>query len=229
MKKIKSILKFILKLFLILVSFIAIWILAALLLPKIKINQNFSACHDDCVTMYLRSNGMHTDIVFPVINNEKDWRAAFPIAAFEGVDSTFNYIAIGWGDKGFYLETPTWADLKVSTALKAMVGVSGTAMHITYLKNAPVEGEYGRQLKISKEQYYLLLNYIDDAFKKDDNGNVLLIKHPDYDINDNYYEAKGSYSVFRTCNVWTSQCLKSAGIQNGYWTPSAASVMQNLP
>jgi len=30
-----------------------------------------------------------------------------------------DWLAFGWGDKGFYLNTPTWADLKFSTAVKA--------------------------------------------------------------------------------------------------------------
>ncbi len=229
--KIKKISFLVLKIFLGFVGFLLLWVIAAFLLPKIKINQDFKSCSQaDCITMYVRSNGMHTDVVFPVQSIERDWTNLFPIDLYEGVDNSFNYLAIGWGDKGFYLDTPTWADLKVSTALKATVGASGSAMHIVYLPSPPSTADgYGKQLKISREQYRKMLGYIDDAFVKDNSGNIILIKHPDYDINDNYYEAKGSYSLFKTCNVWTSKCLKTGGIQNGFWTPAAAGVISSLP
>ncbi len=229
--KIKKVLFWILKLILGIVVFLLLWIIAAFIFPRIKINKDFVSCQgNDCVTMYVRSNGMHTDVVFPVQDKERDWRNLFPIDQYEGVDSSFTYIAIGWGDKGFYLDTPTWADLKVSTALKATVGASGSAMHIVYLPSPPsTVGEYGKQLHISREQYRKMLDYIDAAFVKNGQGQVILIPHPDYDINDHYYEAKGSYSIFKTCNVWTSKCLKTGGITNGIWAPTAASVMLGLP
>ena len=44
----------------------------------------------------------------------------------------FLQISIGWGDKGFYLDTPTWAELKLSTALIAGFGLGNAALHITY-------------------------------------------------------------------------------------------------
>ncbi len=229
--KIKKVSLLILKIFLGFIGFLVLWFIAALLLPKIKLNKDFQACNQgDCITIYVRSNGMHTDVVFPVQSIERDWTTLFPIDLYEGVDQTFNYLAIGWGDKGFYLDTPTWADLKVSTALKATIGVSGSAMHIVYLPGPPstIDG-YGKQLTISREQYCKMLSYIDNAFVKDNGGNIILIKHPDYDTNDNYYEAKGSYSLFKTCNVWTSKCLKTGGIQNGIWTPAAAGVISSLP
>ncbi len=220
-----------LKIILGVVIFLILWICAVFLLPQIKVNKNFTTCNnDDCITVYIRSNGMHSDFVFPVKTKERDWLAWFPREIYEGVDSTYNFVSIGWGDKGFYLDTPTWADLKVSTALKATIGVSGSAMHIIYFQNPPVnDGEKGRLLKISSKQYQKILHYIDNSFLLDDNGKIILIKHPDFDINDNYYEAKGSYSLFKTCNVWTGKCLKQAGIQIGIWTPTAASVMSSIP
>ncbi len=212
---------------------ILFWLLSSIYLPEIKVNENFVSCiggSSQCLTVYLRSNGMHTEVVFPVVCFGEDWRKRFPIAQFEGVDSTFTQVAIGWGDKGFYLETPTWDELKVSTALKATVGASGSAMHVTYLQSPPsTKDEYGKELHISKEQYMKMYRYIDQAFKKDEQGKDVQIPHPDYDIHDNYYEARGSYNLFKTCNVWTSNCLKTAGIQNGLWTPTAKGVMKSLP
>ena len=55
------------------------------------------------------------------------------------------FVGLGWGDKGFYLETPTWADLKTSTALKAVSGYNTTAMHVTFYKEMQ---EKGSKIKI---------------------------------------------------------------------------------
>jgi len=34
-----------------------------------------------------------------------------------------------------------------------------------------------------------------------------------------FFEAAGTYSLFNTCNNWTSQALKQAGIGTHLWTP----------
>ncbi len=210
-------------------ALILLWGCAAFLLPEIPVNKNFRACSDqDCLTIYLRSNGMHTDIVFPVETEIFTWNSIFPYTTFHGVDTTFQYVAVGWGSKEFYLNTPTWDDVKISSALKAASGMDGTAIHVSYLKRPPsITDGYGQSIQISGEQYQIMLNYIDAALQKDQQDQPILITNPGYDEYDNYYEAKGRYSVFKTCNVWTSDCLKKAGIRNGFWTPLAASVIES--
>lgn len=63
----------------------------------------------------------------------------------KGKNTDFNYIAFGWGDKGFYLDTPTWADLKFSTAFKAAFWMGQSAMHTTYYREVK-EGEDCKRL-----------------------------------------------------------------------------------
>lgn len=46
--------------------------------------------------------------------------------------SDYVYLSVGWGDKGFYLDTPTWAEPETFTAFKAVFLVSESAMHCTY-------------------------------------------------------------------------------------------------
>jgi hypothetical protein len=64
--------------------------------------------------VYALSNGVHTDLVFKVDQLDATFRNQ--LAAPLGIKP---YVAIGWGDKGFYLHTPSWAELKLSTALRA--------------------------------------------------------------------------------------------------------------
>lgn len=79
-----------------------------------------------------------------------------------------NFIAFGWGDKGFYLDTPEWSDLKASTALKAAFGVSSSAIHTTFFKQLK-EGEDCKRILISKENYQKLVAYISDSFSNPKN------------------------------------------------------------
>ena len=112
----------------------------------------------------------------------KDWRNHFIPSTFEKVDSTFEYVSVGWGDKGFYLETPTWDDLKFSTAFKAAFFMSSTAMHVTYKKQTPVECATCKKLILTEEQYKKLIIYIYSSFQKKNESLILIHKKPSLDL-----------------------------------------------
>jgi uncharacterized protein (TIGR02117 family) len=88
----------------------------------------------EAITAYIMSNGVHTDIVVPVRSAEKDWTTDVPYANTTGKDSSYQWLALGWGDKGFYLETPTWGDLTFRVAFKAAFSLGGSAVHATFLR-----------------------------------------------------------------------------------------------
>lgn len=126
---------------------------------------------------------------------------------------------MGWGDKGFYLETPTWADLKVSTAVRAAFGLSTTALHTTYYKTM-LESQDCRKIVISKKHYLQLVKYINSSFDMEQDGSPTLVQSDvRYGLSDAFYEAKGSYSLFTTCNTWANSALKSCGQKACVWTP----------
>jgi uncharacterized protein (TIGR02117 family) len=163
------------------------------------------------------TNGVHTDIVMPTKNDQIDWNKQIKFTNTKAADSTYQYLAIGWGDKGFYLETPEWSDLKASVALKAASGLSTTAIHTTYYKNLR-ESDNCKKIMISKEQYNRLIKYIHNSFQKDASGNFLVIKtEANYGKTDAFYEANGSYSLFHTCNTWANSGLKTSGQKCCLW------------
>ena len=92
------------------------------LLSFIPVSANQFAIDEPKVDIFILSNGVHTDIVVPVKNDTFDWSKQIKFEHTKAKDSTAKYVAMGWGDRGFYLETPTWADLKASNALKAATG-----------------------------------------------------------------------------------------------------------
>ncbi|WP_198305585.1 TIGR02117 family protein [Arcobacter vandammei] len=166
--------------------------------------------------MYLKSNGVHTDIILPLDNNIIYWAKLFPFENTLSKSKDFNYISIGWGDKGFYLDTPTWSELKVSTALVAGLGIGSTAFHITYYKDIE-EDDLTIKVPISKEQYASIVSTVKKNLQYE-NGNAINIKtKAQYGENDAFYEATGSYSIFHTCNTWTNNTLKEAELPSSKW------------
>lgn len=73
--------------------------------------------------IHLLSNNVHTDIVCSVKSNLIDLMAVFPSTNIISRDNTYQWVGIGWGDKGFYLNTPEWKDLTEKTALVAALGI----------------------------------------------------------------------------------------------------------
>lgn len=176
------------------------------------------------MAIYLQTNGVHTDLVLPVKNEIYDWSKQIDMRSTKSQDTTAQFIAIGWGDKGFYLETPTWADLKASTALKAAFGLSSTAMHCTFYKHI-TENKSRKKIEISFEQYKQLIAFINRSFKWQHNKTVLVNTSVRYDEYDTFYEAVGTYSLFKTCNTWTNQALKAAGLKACYWAAFEQRIM----
>lgn len=218
----KKALKITLKIFLVLFGFIILYLIAVFSLSKITVNQEPNTKPE--VEIYILTNGVHTDIVMPTKNDQIDWSQQVKFENTKVADSTYKYIAMGWGDKGFYLETPEWSDLKASVALKAASGLSNTAIHATYYKNLK-EGDDCKKMMISKEQYNRLIQYISESFKKDASGNFLNIKtNAIYGKTDAFYEANGSYSLFHTCNTWANNGLKASGQKCCFWTATDSGI-----
>lgn len=222
----KKILIILLKIILILLGLIAIYFLCALILSRITVNSDHKD-PEEGILMFILSNGIHTDIVVPAKTEYKDWTLTFPKDSFNVKDDLHTFIGFGWGDKGFYLYTPEWSDLTASTALKAVSGLGGTAMHVTYLKERYKESDNCEIFILSKEQYEKLILYIENKFSKKENA-IIKIDHRGYGNFDLFFEAKGNYNLFQTCNTWTNNGLKEIGLKTGLWTPFSRGLMRSL-
>jgi uncharacterized protein (TIGR02117 family) len=211
---------------LVLLMLIGTWFLCAWVLPKIKVNSDKSR-PENGIEIYVKSNGVHTDIVLPAKNLVVDWKNLFRTETFEDVAEDAEYLSFGWGDKGFYLDTPTWDDLKFSTAFKAAFWLGESAMHLTYCKNAPPISERCKKIILNEEEYLKLSEYIKSSFQLKDNA-IVLIQHPGYGSDDNFYEGKGTYNFMKTCNEWTGDALDYCGVEIGLWTPTQGGIIDEL-
>lgn len=202
--------------FLGIITFLLLYLISVYLISKITVNSDIVQVDEkDAIPVYILSNGVHTDIVVPIANEVKDWRKEIQFSQTQSNDTLAAFVAFGWGDKGFYLHTPQWSDLKASTALKAIFGVSSSAMHTTFFRQLR-EGENCKRILVSKENYQKLVAYISESFSNP--------VHPEwiqgysYGKKDAFYEAKGSYSLFYTCNTWANCALKAANQKASLWT-----------
>jgi uncharacterized protein (TIGR02117 family) len=198
------------------VIFIAVYLLSVFGLSHITVNSEPKKSDD--VAIYINSNGVHTDIVVPLKNEVKDWTKDILYSHTKSKDSIANFVAFGWGDKGFYLDTPEWSDLKASTAFKAAFYLGTSAMHTRFYKNMK-EDEECVKIMISKQDYTDLVHYITESFQMDEGKKILWIKDRSYGQYDAFYEGNGKYSLFYTCNTWANNALKAAHQKAALWTP----------
>lgn len=208
------------------IGIILVYILCGLLIPYIETPEKKVSQIKD-IEIYILTNGVHTDLVVPIKSAEIDWSKEITFENTLSKRTDFRFVGIGWGDKGFYLDTPTWAELKVSTAFKAAFWLSQSAMHCTFYDKM-TENENCKKIMITKEQYSDLIKFIKDKFDRDETGKPILIKTDAvYGKNDTFYDAKGSYSFLYTCNTWTNDGLKAAGQKAAWWTPSDKGIFQH--
>ena len=187
----------------------------------IEVNGSNVSDSKDVVSIYLSTNGVHTDFIVPIVSKHADWQNLLGLNSVKG-----EWVAIGWGDRGFYLNTPEWKDLKFKTAFEAVSGLGSTALHITQMERVN-ENEDCVLVQMNSSDYQLLIAYINNYFVLDDKEKGILIKSSGYGLNDYFYEAKGSYSAFYTCNTWVNQGLKSANQKAAFWTLTDTGILRH--
>lgn len=197
------------------------------LLPMIGVNTDYyEPATGELV--YVRSNGVHTDIILPLRSTAKDWSAELPFTNTVSDDSAFTHVAFGWGDKGFYLETKEWADLKASTALKAAFGLSGSAMHVTFCRTPQVD-ERCRSVRVGATILQRITVKVAEGFARTDQGIPQWIADRHYEQKDAFYEGTGRYGLFFTCNTWANSVLEHGGLPAAFWTATAGGILQQYP
>jgi len=206
---------FLLKSLAVLVGLALVYALCGYLIPFIEVSAK-KTDEPKVIEAFILTNGVHTDLVVPIKNEVMDWGKELPFDNTISKRYDFSYISIGWGDKGFYLDTPTWAELKVSTALIAGLGIGTTALHIIYYKDIQ-EDDLTIKVAISKEQYASIVSTVKKNLQYENGKSINIKTNAQYNENDAFYEAIGSYSIFHTCNTWTNNTLREAMLPSLKW------------
>ena len=179
------------------------------------------------IRILIETNGTHTGFVLPLVTEHKDWRETFPEVPHYTDRSEVTHIAMGWGEKEVFLNTPTWGDLRLTTALRIAV-VGGPSVIRLHPLVRPAPGAWHRPLRLRPAEYARLVTAI-EATLPSPGPDGLRQTLSSFDPEAIHYPAKGRYTLVRGCNQWVSDALAEAGVKVGWWTPLASGVTRWFP
>jgi len=194
------------------------YLLMAIILSIVSTHPKTLDCSKD-KEIYVATNGVHLEVII----QKKDLDTTQVQALQIGPQT--NFVSFGWGDRAFYINTPDWGDLKLTTAINALFLNSKSTIHVT---NYSQKKEDWVSVPVCEEQITLLTAYIDNEFATNDENELLEIKASGYTVNDTFYEANGSYNCIQTCNTWVNVGLKRAHIKTSIWSPFDKGVLYQL-
>jgi uncharacterized protein (TIGR02117 family) len=175
------------------------------------------------IEIMVETNGVHTQIVMPLVTPEKDWRPDFPAADLPTPNRPYTHVSVSWGERAVFLDTPTWSDLSPLTAVQALAGGDGLLHVAHYVRPAPDDD--ARVLRLRPAEYRRLVR----AVEREVLPTSARATYPGYARYDVFYDAPGTYHLGNTCNQWTSDTLAEAGVRIGRWSPFAGGVMKWVP
>ncbi|HUE79729.1 MAG TPA: TIGR02117 family protein [Sphingomicrobium sp.] len=192
----------------------ALYLAAALLGSLIPVNRGWEE-PDQGITIYLADNGIHADIIMPVVAQGLDWDPLVPKRHFAAAPPNARWVAFGSGEERVYLETPRWRDIEPKTIWSALTG-GKRVMHVEWVRDP---GYAAREIRLRPHEYRRLWASIRADFALGPEGRPRLIDAPGYGCCDAFYWATGKASAIRTCNSWAANRLRLAGVKTSLWPP----------
>jgi len=192
----------------------ALYLLAALIGSLVPTNRGWREAERG-TTIYIADNGVHADIIMPVVAQGLDWRPFVAKQHFAAADPNARWIAFGSGEERVYLETPTWWDITPRTVWSGLTG-GKRVMHVEYVSDPSYAV---REIRLRPEEYRRLWSSILADFQLNQRGRPEHIGHPGYGCCDTFYWATGKANAFRTCNGWAAGRLRLAGVETSLWPP----------
>ncbi|MGV0027707.1 TIGR02117 family protein [Phormidesmis priestleyi] len=178
--------------------------------------------------IYVAGDQMHVNLILPVRAN--DWNQFLPIQKI-GRDrqENYRYLKFGWGDRDFYMNTPSWSEVKITNVLRALLMPRNpTAMYVQGYTDLPQEkGVEIKCVGVSQQEYSQLIDFIENSFQRDAKGAPIRIQDGANETS-GFYEGTGHYSALKTCNTWAANGLRAANINTPLWSGLAPAVMRQI-
>ncbi|BDA65878.1 hypothetical protein CAL7716_000440 [Calothrix sp. PCC 7716] len=182
------------------------------------------------VNIYVINGGVHSDLILPVKTSNSNWNDFMPLEEI-GTDTNqqYQYLSIGWGEHDFFINTPTIADIRIHTVIKALFYPNNTSvMHVRGFNNLPNKKYVDiKCVRISYDNYLRLVQFIQQTFQLDNTGRVIRVANG-YNAYGGFYGAIGRYSILRNCNDWTAEALRTANVNTPLWSSLSAPIMWHL-
>jgi uncharacterized protein (TIGR02117 family) len=182
------------------------------------------------ITIFVHTNGFHTDITVPVYERSTgiNWLNELDDTLLQHKHAKAKYASFGWGDEGFYMDSYNNKFPGIGTCFNALFVPTPSLMHITFFDHGIKPGEDCHVLELRKEEYEKLCNSIRQSFSLGINKNTNRIASPGYWGNDYFFSAENNYHLLNTCNEWTNNCLKNAGIKASLHVSLADQIMKRF-
>ncbi|MEO1249460.1 MAG: TIGR02117 family protein [Pseudomonadota bacterium] len=200
---------------------------AGALIPRSPTSQSADQARHQ--TIYVVSNAIHSDIALPVDSRLLIKFGFLAEAGFDLAHPGANWIVFGWGSRAFYINTPTWSDLKPGPLLTALTLDRETVMHVMRVGAINSASPQVQAIDLTPSQHDRLLSSIADSFlARGEGSGVKLIEGAGYTPNDAFFPARGWFTALYGCNTWTARMLREAGIYTGIWTPLPVTLLWSL-
>jgi len=195
-----------------------ILLIAALLLGAMPFSAGGRSLADEggTIRIYVLSNGFHSDIAVPRLDGTTMARLSLSEDDYPVNIEDVHYWAVGWGSKTAFTSLLAVSDLTFSIAAKALA-FDDAVIHITPL-GALSAGPSVFAFDLSNAEYDQLLLILSEWFVSRAPQDVT------QGFGDRFYQAKGNFTPWMTCNSWTGQRLRQIGINVGMWTPLSQSL-----
>lgn len=177
-------------------------------------------------TILVISNPIHTDLAFPL---DDETLRYFPFLEAEGLPVRHplaRWIIFGWGGRAFYLETPTWAELKPMPVVKSLT-LDQSVMHVEVAGELNLQNAAIHSIPIAQQDFDRMARAVAGSFRLRD-GAVQAIPNKSYGRSDRFFEANGFFNALLGCNTWTASMLRQAGLKTGLWNPLPVSLNLSL-
>ena len=181
-------------------------------------------------TIYVSSDGFHTNFFIPVETPIFNWRTRLNLDQIANRPSqAYRYLQFGWGDRIFYIETPSWEQVRASNALRALFyWQNQSALFIKGHATLPtLPNDQLQCLKLSQSDYLALMQFIQATFAGGDRTPPQRLASGQ-DQASGFFAADGYYSILNTCNSWTANGLRAANVNTPLWAGLAQPVMWHL-
>ena len=114
------------------------------------------------------------------------------------------YLEVGWGDRDFYQTPRAGLGILLQAAFKSpasvlfVIGLPTAVTH--YFPHADI-----LEIPLSRRGLEELARFIHATYKRDATGQTIRLGPGHNHRHSMFYLAEGDYSLFNTCNTWTSQ------------------------
>ena len=182
------------------VAVVAGLLLVGMLMPRPLVADSDSGQADRRILVI--SNPIHTDIAIPL---DPDVTARFAPLVRTGIKADISgarYLVFGWGSRAFYIETPTWADLKPGPLFSALT-LDASVMHVGVAGAIDETKDPVRSFSVSEAEFTRLLDFIESSFQRGPNGPIW-IPDTSYGEFDAFFEAEGNFTALLGCNTWAA-------------------------